>query len=140
MLKRGRRRVSVKGDINVTPFIDILLVLLVIFMTISPIAPRGFMTNIPQPPPPSPEELRESDKTIVISLDKDGLLRVNRKEMELGTLPGELQNIFKTRNDKTAFVQAAPELLFDQVAHLIEAAKSGGVDRIGLMTEQIAAR
>jgi biopolymer transport protein ExbD len=128
--------VLAKGDINVTPFIDILLVLLVIFMTITPVAPKGFRANVPQPAPPNPDPSQPIE-TIVISLDKAGVLHINKKEVELPALTDELQQIFKTRNDKTVFVQADSDLLFAQIAQVIDAAKSGGVERVGLMTEQI---
>ena len=136
MLKRQRKRVLVKGDINVTPFIDILLVLLVIFMTITPVAPKGFRTNVPQPAPPDAEQSQPIE-TIVISLDKDGRLHINQKDVELPALADELHQIFKTRNDKTVFVQADSELLFAQIARVIDAAKSSGVERVGLLTDQI---
>ena len=136
MLKKQRRRVLAKGDINVTPFIDILLVLLVIFMTITPVAPKGFRTNVPLPAPPN-ERQSQSDEAIVISLDKAGALHINQKEVELPALSDQLHQIFKTRNDKTVFVQADSELLFAQIAQVIDVAKSSGVERVGLMTDQI---
>jgi len=136
MQKKQRRRVLAKGDINVTPFIDILLVLLVIFMTITPVAPKGFRTNVPQPTPPDKQK-SQSTEAIVISLDKVGGLHINQKEVELPALPDELHEIFKTRNDKTVFMQADSELLFAQIAQVIDAAKSSGVERVGLMTDQI---
>jgi biopolymer transport protein ExbD len=136
MLKRQRKRVLAKGDINVTPFIDILLVLLVIFMTITPVAPKGFRTNVPQAAPPNPDQTQPVE-TIVISLDRDGGLHINQKEVELPALPDELHQIFKTRNDKTVFVQADSDLLFAQIAQIIDAAKSSGVEGVGLMTDQI---
>ena len=136
MQKKQTRRVLAKGDINVTPFIDILLVLLVIFMTITPVAPKGFRTNVPQPAPPDKQK-PQSTEAIVISLDKAGGLHINQKEVELPALPDELHEIFKTRNDKTVFVQADSELLFAQIAQVIDAAKSSGVERVGLMTDQI---
>ena len=73
----------------------------------------------------------------MISLDRDGGLHINQKEVELPSLPDELHQIFKTRNDKTVFVQADSELLFAQIAQVIDAAKSSGVERVGLMTDQI---
>jgi Biopolymer transport protein len=136
MRKKQRRRVLAKGDINVTPFIDILLVLLVIFMTITPVVPKGFRTNVPQPAPPD-ERHAQSDEAIVISLDNAGALRINQREIELPALSDQLHQIFKTRSDKTVFVQADSELLFAQIAQVIDVAKSSGVERVGLMTDQI---
>ena len=137
-MKKKRRRILPQADINVTPFIDILLVLLVIFMTISPNERTGLNAAIPQPPPPRPEQPQEN--VIVLSMDRNGIIRINQDEVEPSSLIERLQNIFKTRNDRTMFVQADDDLLFNDVAQLIDAAKGAGVNRIGLMTEQISVK
>ena len=137
-MKKKRRRILPQADINVTPFIDILLVLLVIFMTISPNERTGLNAAIPQPPPPGPEQPQEN--VIVLSMDRNGIIRINQDEVEPSSLIERLQDIFKTRNDRTMFVQADDELLFNDVAQLIDAAKGAGVNRIGLMTAQITAK
>ena len=136
MRKRQRRRQSARSDINVTPFIDILLVLLVIFMTISPVTPVGYTANIPQAPPPGPDKAPD-DRAIVIIVDRGGAIRINQRTVELSGLPTELREIFKSRNDKTAFVQADSELLFSQIAQVIDVARFSGVDRVGLITQAI---
>jgi len=137
-MKKKRRRILPRADINVTPFIDILLVLLVIFMTISPNERTGLNAAIPQPPPPGPEQPQEN--VIVLSMDRNGIIRINQDEVEPSSLIERLQDIFKTRNDRTMFVQADDELLFNDVAQLVDAAKGAGVNRIGLMTAQITAK
>ena len=73
-------------------------------------------------------------------MDRNGLIRINQDEVEPSSLIERLQDIFKTRNDRTIFVQADDELLFNDVAQLIDAAKGAGVNRIGLMTAQITAK
>ena len=137
-MKKKRRRILPRADINVTPFIDILLVLLVIFMTISPNERTGLNAAVPQLPPPGPE--RPQEKVIVLSMDRNGVIKINQDEVEPSRLIERLQDIFKNRSDRTIFVQADTELLFNDVAQLIDAAKGAGVDRIGLMTEQISAK
>src|SRR5215813_7577821 len=135
-MKKKRRRILPRADINVTPFIDILLVLLVIFMTISPTVPTGLKANIPEQPPPG-EKRQQPEKIIVLSIDRNGVIKINQNEIQASHLIEELQDIFKTRSDRTIFVQGDDELLFSDMARLIDAAKSAGVERLGLVTEKM---
>jgi biopolymer transport protein TolR len=121
-----------KSDINMTPMIDVLLVLIIIFMVITPLTPKGLEALVPQPPKdnqPTPPD----DRTIVVTINKDHSMLVNTEPIQENALQQRLENIFKTRAERVMFVKGDPDIEYKWVAEVIDIAHGAGIDKVGLM-------
>jgi biopolymer transport protein TolR len=123
------------SEMNVVPLIDILLVLLVIFMIVTPLTPVGLPAAVPQAtddsktdPPPD---------VIVVQVLEDGSLRINQTPVQREDLQFRLEQIFKLRATRIAFVRGDDAVEFEKVAQVIDVMRTAGVDKVGLMTPQL---
>jgi len=131
---------GIRPDINVTPLIDVLLVLLIIFMVITPLTPHGLNTLVPQPPPPNqPPPPPNQDPNVVIEVMKDQSLQINSQPVAEKDLTARLEDIVKTRATKVVFVKGDPDVDYRYVAQAIDDAKGAGLDKVGIMTPKVEA-
>lgn len=123
------------SDINITPYIDILLVLLIIFMVITPVRQMDLDVKVPQTSQDNSSAVDPS--VIVVSIGESARIAINNEETSIGNLGPKLQEIYSKRSNKNMFVSASAKLPYGDVVKVIDIAKGAGVGDIGLLTEEI---
>ncbi len=125
-----------KSDINITPYIDILLVLLIIFMVITPVRQMDLDVKVPQSAADD-RNATPDPSVIVVSVGESAQIAINQELTDIGQLGPKLQEIYSARANKNMFISASPKLPYGDVVKVIDIAKGAGVGDIGLLTEEI---
>ena len=124
---------------NVVPLIDILLVLIIIFMVITPQIPKGLDTLVPQPSKDQALNQDLQNQTVVVQVNGNNKVKINNEDVTWEGLGPRMEEIFKERATKVAFVKGDKDVLFMEVARAIDIMRGAGIDKIGLITAKLEA-
>jgi biopolymer transport protein ExbD/biopolymer transport protein TolR len=125
------------SDINVTPMVDVMLVMLIIFMVITPMLSKGVSVDLVKTKNPIPMQAADKSYAIVIAVTRDGKTYLSTTQMAAADLPPKVKDLLINRLDKTVFVRADSRARYERVVEVVDNLRAAGVDQLGLLTEQI---
>ena len=120
-------------DINVTPVIDVMLVLLIIFMVVTPLTQAGHDVELPESADDLQQDQEPDPNQLVLNIDEAGQVTINKQPVTWDELPLRIRDIFETRSDKTIFLRAAPTIKYGEVMAVLDVARGNGVERVGIV-------
>jgi biopolymer transport protein ExbD len=125
------------ADINVTPMVDVMLVLLIIFMVITPMLSKGISVDMVKTVNPISMQAADKSDAIIIAVTRDGKTYLNTTQMPAADLPGKVKDMLTNRLDKTCYIRADSRARYEKVVDVVNNLRAAGVDQIGLLTEQM---
>ena len=126
---------AVMAEINVTPLVDVMLVLLVIFMVTAPMMQQGVQVNLPKA---DTKAMAPAEESVVVSVDKNGKVFINKDEVPAGDLRNRLSTTFASRTKKEVFLKADAGVPYGEVVRTMADIKGAGIERLGMVTEPAA--
>jgi biopolymer transport protein ExbD len=135
----GTQRGSIQSDINVTPMADVMLVLLIIFMVITPMLQKGVSVELAQTNDPVDMAEADQEDAVLVSVTRDGKFYLGARQVVLEELPGQVLDMLSGRLDKTVYVKSDFRARYGDVVDVVDNVRTAGVDRIGLLTERLDA-
>lgn len=127
---------TLKADINITPLVDVVLVLLIIFMVITPILQMGYDTNVP--PKDNTVSTPSTLDQVIIRLEGDGRIFINKEEVGEREFPTRLQQVLRGRESKVTFFAAAGTLSYERVMYYMDVCKNNGAQKLGIVLEELS--
>jgi len=125
------------ADINVTPMVDVMLVLLIIFMVITPMLSKGVSVDLAKTRNPIAMQAADKSDAIIVAVTRDGKTYLNTTQMPADDLPPKVKDMLTNRLDKTVFIKADARARYEKVTNVVDNLRAAGVDNVGLLTEQI---
>jgi biopolymer transport protein ExbD/biopolymer transport protein TolR len=125
------------ADINVTPMVDVMLVLLIIFMVITPMLSKGISVDMVKTVNPVSMQAADKSDAIIIAVTRDGKTYLNTTQMAADQLPGKVKDMLTNRLDKMCYVRADSRARYEKVVDVVNNLRAAGVDQLGLLTEQL---
>jgi biopolymer transport protein ExbD/biopolymer transport protein TolR len=125
------------ADINVTPMVDVMLVMLIIFMVITPMLSKGVSVDLAKTKNPIPMQAADKSDAIICAITRDGKTYLNTTQMPPEDMPAKVKDMLTSRLDKTVFVKADSRARYEKVVDVVDNLRAAGVDNLGLLTEQV---
>jgi biopolymer transport protein ExbD/biopolymer transport protein TolR len=125
------------ADINVTPMVDVMLVMLIIFMVITPMLSKGVSVDLVKTKNPIAMADADKEDAVLVAVTRDGRVYLNTTQMTLDSLPGKVKDMLTNKLNKVVYIKADSRARFEKVVEVVDTVRSAGVDNLGLLTEQI---